>query len=335
MSKETSIHRPFSSAVEAKRKKGRPSLLDLQKRSLRLQKQEQQQQNRNPKPSSIPNPYARFPNPSVTRRSIRRNPNPDPDPEPGPASSAEEGHHAEAEASMEDDEDDDEPKVRRKKKKLKMILHLPHPNSNSCNTASSASESNGFIPMNRNVDAVGKQTEGKKSTWKATEAPRETSDLGPTTPLPDKKLLDFILDRLQKKDTYGVFSEPVVPDEEKHTGFSCRQPLSHTTATPFSANAASTHHHFFPRYCTTLLRPSTTAATGHLLLPAIIIAIFPPASVSFRSTMKPHISAVAIVCLHFHDCGHDPPLPLQSCRRAMFVDLRVIQRPRLLLRRAQ
>lgn len=110
---------------------------------------------------------------------------------------------------MDDDEDDDEPKVRRKQKKLKLILH---PNSNSRNTASSASESNGFIPMNRNVDAVFK-TEGKNSTWKTTEVPRETSDLGPTTPLPDKKLLDFILDKLQKKDTYGVFSEPVVPDE--------------------------------------------------------------------------------------------------------------------------
>jgi bromodomain-containing protein 7/9 len=69
----------------------------------------------------------------------------------------------------------------------------------------------------------------------------EPSDSGPTTPLPDKKLLVFILDRLQKwvalalpftplaaleqsylsvgflfpcrKDTYGVFSEPV-DDEE-------------------------------------------------------------------------------------------------------------------------
>ncbi|KAI3441154.1 uncharacterized protein J3R85_002387, partial [Psidium guajava] len=36
---------------------------------------------------------------------------------------------------------------------------------------------------------------------------------GPSTPLPDKKLLVFILDRLQKKDTYGVFSEPVDPKE--------------------------------------------------------------------------------------------------------------------------
>ncbi|KAF3486058.1 hypothetical protein F2Q69_00054851 [Brassica cretica] len=36
---------------------------------------------------------------------------------------------------------------------------------------------------------------------------------GPTTPLPDKKLLVFILDRLQKKDTYGVYSDPVDPEE--------------------------------------------------------------------------------------------------------------------------
>ncbi|XP_038997091.1 uncharacterized protein LOC120121867 isoform X2 [Hibiscus syriacus] len=38
-------------------------------------------------------------------------------------------------------------------------------------------------------------------------------DSGPPTALPDKKLLLYILDRLQKKDTYGVFSEPVDPEE--------------------------------------------------------------------------------------------------------------------------
>ncbi|EPS68947.1 hypothetical protein M569_05821, partial [Genlisea aurea] len=53
---------------------------------------------------------------------------------------------------------------------------------------------------------------------KATDALQEGSsplkESGPTTiPLPDKKLLVFILDRLQKKDTHGVFSEPVDVDE--------------------------------------------------------------------------------------------------------------------------
>ncbi|CAN6225360.1 unnamed protein product [Urochloa humidicola] len=52
-----------------------------------------------------------------------------------------------------------------------------------------------------------------EKTKKATDGREEPSDSGPTTPLPNKKLLLFILDRLQKKDTYGVFSEPVDPEE--------------------------------------------------------------------------------------------------------------------------
>lgn len=53
-----------------------------------------------------------------------------------------------------------------------------------------------------------------EKVWKATDTPHGTRlETGPTTPLPDKKLLLFILDRLQKKDTYGVFSEPVDPKE--------------------------------------------------------------------------------------------------------------------------
>ncbi|TVU48497.1 hypothetical protein EJB05_08135 [Eragrostis curvula] len=56
--------------------------------------------------------------------------------------------------------------------------------------------------------------EGKKDAAKATGKGDAASAGGPTgTPLPDKKLLLFILDRLQKKDTYGVFSEPVDPEE--------------------------------------------------------------------------------------------------------------------------
>nr|DAD20468.1 TPA_asm: hypothetical protein HUJ06_021931 [Nelumbo nucifera] len=37
------------------------------------------------------------------------------------------------------------------------------------------------------------------------------SQLG--TPMPDKKSLELILDKLQKKDTYGVYAEPVDPEE--------------------------------------------------------------------------------------------------------------------------
>ncbi|XP_020576500.1 uncharacterized protein LOC110022063 isoform X2 [Phalaenopsis equestris] len=195
-------------AVEKKKKKGRPSLLDLQKRSLRLQKLQEQKKKRNPNPSAIPNPYARFPIPSAGRSSTRRNPSS----EPKPPSPAEDGDDTEAATSMEDDEDDDEPKERRKEKKLKLVLHLPHPSTTSSDLASYAAESNGTVTEKQQIDTLAK-TEGKNSAWKATEAPQGTSDLGPAMPLPDKKLLESILDRLQKKDIYGVFSEPVDPEE--------------------------------------------------------------------------------------------------------------------------
>ncbi|CAL0318959.1 unnamed protein product [Lupinus luteus] len=56
------------------------------------------------------------------------------------------------------------------------------------------------------------QTDGKGP--KVTDSKHDSQgESGPTTPLPDKKLLLFILDRLQKKDTHGVFSEPVDPEE--------------------------------------------------------------------------------------------------------------------------
>ncbi|XP_020576744.1 uncharacterized protein LOC110022245 isoform X2 [Phalaenopsis equestris] len=195
--------------VEKKRKKkGRPSLLDLQKRSLRLQKQEeqQQQQKRNPNPSF--NPYARFHNPPAVRLAHRSR-----NPDPVPPSPEDDVDDASLEASLEDDEDEDEPAERRKEKKLKLVLQLPHPDANSSDAACFASESDGATTNKRKIDAV-RKAESKNSSRKATEAPQGgASDLGPTTSLPDKKLLEFILDRLQKKDTYGVFSEPVDPEE--------------------------------------------------------------------------------------------------------------------------
>ncbi|KAL2326094.1 hypothetical protein Fmac_025152 [Flemingia macrophylla] len=52
---------------------------------------------------------------------------------------------------------------------------------------------------------------------------------GPTTPFPDKKLLLFILDRLQKKDTHGVFSEPVDPKELPDYHDIIKQPMDFGT----------------------------------------------------------------------------------------------------------
>ncbi|GAV72907.1 Bromodomain domain-containing protein [Cephalotus follicularis] len=44
-------------------------------------------------------------------------------------------------------------------------------------------------------------------------APGTPSEHPSQIPLPDKKTLEFILDKLQKKDTYGVYAEPVDPEE--------------------------------------------------------------------------------------------------------------------------
>ncbi|CAL0326957.1 unnamed protein product [Lupinus luteus] len=126
-----------SDATTKKKKKGRPSLLDLQKRSLKKQQIH-----------------------SLNSHSTL--------------------HHQ--------NDDDDE----RTQKKQKLLIRL-----------------NSHHSFNSNIQ---RQTDGK--VLKVTESKDGSQgESGPTTPLPDKKLLLFILDRLQKKDTHDVFSEPVDPEE--------------------------------------------------------------------------------------------------------------------------
>ncbi|KAK6946929.1 Bromodomain [Dillenia turbinata] len=58
------------------------------------------------------------------------------------------------------------------------------------------------------------QERGQKGDSKAVNsAPETPSDQPSGVPLPDKKVLELILDKLQKKDTYGVYAEPVDPEE--------------------------------------------------------------------------------------------------------------------------
>ncbi|KAF2310232.1 hypothetical protein GH714_007329 [Hevea brasiliensis] len=185
--------------TKKKKKKGRPSLLDLQKRSLK-----QQQQNPNFKsPNSLLNAHNRL--------STRRNPNLD-----------------EPDWINGDGEDDDD---ERKEKKHKLLLGLNSQQSNNNGNHHypiSSADSQGLNPSygpdddnpevalkRRKISAsrLGSDDMGVKAP-KATDTLHESLvEPGPTTPLPDKKLLSFILDRLQKKDTYGVFSEPVDPEE--------------------------------------------------------------------------------------------------------------------------
>ncbi|KDP36784.1 hypothetical protein JCGZ_08075 [Jatropha curcas] len=196
--------------TKKKKKKGRPSLLDLQKRSLKQQqRQQQQQQQQNPNfknPNSLNASYL-----TSHRRSTRRNPNLD----------------SKEWVSGGTDDDDDE----RKEKKHKLLLGLnSQQNDNNNNhhypiaSANSLGLNSLYVSDGDKPEAalkkpkisaarLGSDEMGDKAS-KATDTLHESPvEPGPTTPLPDKKLLVFILDRLQKKDTYAVFSEPVDPEE--------------------------------------------------------------------------------------------------------------------------
>ncbi|KAH6834914.1 DNA-binding bromodomain-containing protein [Perilla frutescens var. hirtella] len=194
-----------STEMKRKKKKGRPL--------------------KNPLPLSTP-PKTSLSN-SSNRRSTRRNPNqlnspPRPD--------------------FDDDEDE------RKEKKVKLVVRLPQSDEKSKATeknqkqqqsgrhshdSDSGSDSGsgydsdpddedreGPTKKRKIIGADGGSDDGgldqvKEEVVKATDTPLQGSPLesGPTTLLPDKKLVVYILDRLQKKDTYGVFSEAVDPDE--------------------------------------------------------------------------------------------------------------------------
>ncbi|KAL0440487.1 UNVERIFIED_CONTAM: hypothetical protein Slati_2531700 [Sesamum latifolium] len=196
--------------MRRKKKKGRPS-----KTQIPL--------------SAPPKPINYDSTPATNRRSTRRKPsnfNSPPQPE------------------FEDDDDDDE----RKEKKVKLVVRLPQDDENSkisrkqqqsrrhsrdygsgSGSASASGSGSDSDPESEDREGCAKKRKinagdlgsedavpvQEKKVVKATDPPVHGSPLesGPTTPLPDKKLLVFILDRLQKKDTYGVFSEPVDIDE--------------------------------------------------------------------------------------------------------------------------
>ncbi|OWM80505.1 hypothetical protein CDL15_Pgr019785 [Punica granatum] len=176
---------------------------DPYKRSLKEQGQDQGRPNSAPKP---PQNY-RVATPAQLRRSTRRNPAPD------GASSPDER-----------DGEDSSPGGRRREKKLKLVLKLPNSGSGARGGPDSGAEEDGDEAQNqrkRKIAAIGDGSGAGVSSEKGEKLTKSGNghqaaqqlDSGVSTPLPDKKLLLFILDRLQKKDTYGVFSEPVDPEE--------------------------------------------------------------------------------------------------------------------------
>ncbi|KAK8678313.1 hypothetical protein V6N13_143817 [Hibiscus sabdariffa] len=182
-----------------RKKKGRPSLLELHKRSLK-QLQEPQQ-----KTPNLDNPNSSS---NSTRRSTLRHLN----------------LNGGSPVSGGDDDDGDN----RQQKKQKLLLgfnssrgHQHYPIPSVENSASHGSDSNADADESYASLKHRKFTTVKPGSDHTEEKLSKVTDTlhgspvesGPTTALPDKKLLVFILDRLQKKDTYGVFSEPVDPEE--------------------------------------------------------------------------------------------------------------------------
>ncbi|KAL1561493.1 hypothetical protein AAHA92_04187 [Salvia divinorum] len=176
---------------------------------------------KNPPPLSTPSKTPL--SDSANRRSTRRNPN---------------RLNSPARSEFEDDDEDE-----RKEKKVKLVVRLPQSDEKArdgeknqlrqsgrhSHGSDSGSESgSGYDSDPGDEDPEGPTKKRKtiggsddggldqnKEAMKGTDTPLQGSPLeaGPTAPLPEKKLLVFILDRLQKKDTYGVFSEPVDPEE--------------------------------------------------------------------------------------------------------------------------
>ncbi|XP_022940850.1 uncharacterized protein LOC111446319 isoform X2 [Cucurbita moschata] len=183
------------STMKKRKKKGRPSLLDLQKRFLKQQKlQEQHQQPLNA--------FDLASNPKSPSSCQNRN-----------------VHPATERVTGGDDDDDDDERIEKKHKPLLgLTSRQNYPTLSAYSLRKSApydEDSESALKRRRIVADQFGSSEVSEKTWKATDTANNGSQVesGPTTTLPDKKLLIFILDRLQKKDTHGVFSQPVDQNE--------------------------------------------------------------------------------------------------------------------------
>ncbi|KAG5546534.1 hypothetical protein RHGRI_018648 [Rhododendron griersonianum] len=126
---------------------------------------------------------------------------------------------------VDDDELEDEDAWRREKK-LKLLLKLQQqskeeeggsgsesaPSRTRPAAASGSSEEDGGNPLKKRK--IGGDVRGTPKEPKGADSVPGTPSAPPLGfALPDKKLLELILDKLQKKDIYGVYAEPVDPEE--------------------------------------------------------------------------------------------------------------------------
>lgn len=110
-----------------------------------------------------------------------------------------------------DNDDDEEGEKPTKKRRLNAVAAV---NGSRQPLPTDSNHSNQAVPagsaFRRCTIKAEKQIQNPEVTDSVADA---TSDPPSETPMPENGLLEFILDKLQKKDTYGVFAKPVDPNE--------------------------------------------------------------------------------------------------------------------------
>ncbi|XP_058788183.1 uncharacterized protein LOC131662416 [Vicia villosa] len=173
----------------AKRKKGRPSKADLARRAAEAQASATESDSRR----------------SLRRKNVRYN-------------------IIDYDGDYIDDEEDER---RREKKKLKLMTklhqgeqeqeledHAPMEDEEECNEIEGEVENEEEEEKEKHEeDAVIKGTKVDSKGLHSISVSGTPVNYTHGIPLPDRKILELILDKLQKKDIYGVFAEPVDPEE--------------------------------------------------------------------------------------------------------------------------
>ncbi|KAL8144313.1 hypothetical protein V2J09_017345 [Rumex salicifolius] len=89
------------------------------------------------------------------------------------------------------------------------------------------------------------EREGKRDYHKRDFVYGGMNDPLSRTPMPEKKQLELILDKLQKKDTYGVYADPVDPDELPDYHDIIKNPMDFSTVRKKLANGS---YSFFEQF---------------------------------------------------------------------------------------
>ncbi|XP_030453398.1 uncharacterized protein LOC115674987 [Syzygium oleosum] len=191
-----------------KRKKGRPPKSDLARKPPQAPAPE-----REPEPEPEPEPSVRR---SVRRRSSRY------------GFVGYDGFIHGDLVSDDDGEEEVEAEVMRREKKMKLVVKLDQRARGGRASGSEEEDgSEGKAVKKRRIGGGGgggggdedeDREEERKGREESSRVQHESSPPGTPSgassiPLPDKKTLQLILDKLQKKDTYGVYAEPVDPEE--------------------------------------------------------------------------------------------------------------------------